>query len=213
MLERIPLPESIARSRLVAVVRATSIDTLPNVVSVLIENGITVIELTLTTPDAIRSMTELRSVWSDRALIGMGTVTTKGQARDSIAAGAQFLVTPITVPEIANISSEAGVPILMGAFSPTEVATAWDSGATAVKVFPASQVGPSYLRELRGPFLEIVTMPSGGVTIDDIPAWLSAGASAVSLGGSLIGSAFSGDLAGLAERARKAVDFVAKARN
>jgi 2-dehydro-3-deoxyphosphogluconate aldolase/(4S)-4-hydroxy-2-oxoglutarate aldolase len=213
VLERIPLPESIARSRLVAVVRATSIDTLPNVVSVLIENGITVIELTLTTPDAIRSMTELRSVWSDRALIGMGTVTTKGQARDSIAAGAQFLVTPITVPEIANISSEAGVPILMGAFSPTEVATAWDSGATAVKVFPASQVGPSYLRELRGPFLEIVTMPSGGVTIDDIPAWLSAGASAVSLGGSLIGSAFSGDLAGLAERARKAVDYVAKARN
>jgi 2-dehydro-3-deoxyphosphogluconate aldolase/(4S)-4-hydroxy-2-oxoglutarate aldolase len=194
-------------------VRATSIDTLPNVVSVLIENGITVIELTLTTPDAIRSMTELRSVWSDRALIGMGTVTTKGQARDSIAAGAQFLVTPITVPEIANISSEAGVPILMGAFSPTEVATAWDSGATAVKVFPASQVGPSYLRELRGPFLEIVTMPSGGVTIDDIPAWLSAGASAVSLGGSLIGSAFLGDLAGLAERARKAVDYVAKARN
>jgi 2-dehydro-3-deoxyphosphogluconate aldolase/(4S)-4-hydroxy-2-oxoglutarate aldolase len=213
VLERIPLPESIARSRLVAVVRATSIDTLPNVVSVLIENGITVIELTLTTPDAIRSMTELRSVWSDRALIGMGTVTTKGQARDSIAAGAQFLVTPVTVPEIANISSEAGVPILMGAFSPTEVATAWDSGATAVKVFPASQVGPSYLRELRGPFLEIVTMPSGGVTIDDIPAWLSAGASAVSLGGSLIGSAFSGDLAGLAERARKAVDYVAKARN
>ena len=212
MLERIPLPESIARSRLVAVVRATSIDTLPNVVSVLIENGITVIELTLTTPDAIRSMTELRSVWSDRALIGMGTVTTKGQARDSIAAGAQFLVTPVTVPEIANISSEAGVPILMGAFSPTEVATAWDSGATAVKVFPASQVGPSYLRELRGPFLEIVTMPSGGVTIDDIPAWLSAGASAVSLGGSLIGSAFSGDLAGLAERARKAVEYVAKAR-
>ena len=213
MLERIPLPESIARSRLVAVVRATSIDTLPNVVSVLIENGITVIELTLTTPDAIRSMTELRSVWSDRALIGMGTVTTKGQARDSIAAGAQFLVTPVTVPEIANISSEAGVPILMGAFSPTEVATAWDSGATAVKVFPASQVGPSYLRELRGPFLEIVTMPSGGVTIDDIPAWLSAGASAVSLGGSLIGSAFSGDLAGLAERARKAVDYVAQVRN
>jgi 2-dehydro-3-deoxyphosphogluconate aldolase/(4S)-4-hydroxy-2-oxoglutarate aldolase len=152
VFERIPLPESIARSRLVAVVRATSIDTLPNVVSVLIENGITVIELTLTTPDAIRSMTDLRSVWGDRAFIGMGTVTTKGQARDCIAAGAKFLVTPITVPEIAHISTEAGVPILMGAFSPTEVANAWDSGATAVKVFPASQVGPSYLRELRGPF-------------------------------------------------------------
>ena len=212
MIERVLLPESIARSRLVAVVRATSIDALPNVVSVLIENGITVIELTLTTPDAIRSMTQLRSAWGDRAFIGMGTVTTKQQARDCIAAGAQFLVTPITVPEIAHIATEAGVPILMGAFSPTEVATAWDSGATAVKVFPASQVGPSYLRELRGPFPEIVTMPSGGVTIDDIPAWLSAGASAVSLGGSLIGSAFSGDLAGLAERSRKAVDYVAQAR-
>lgn len=212
MIERVLLPESIARSRLVAVVRATSIDALPNVVSVLIENGITVIELTLTTPDAIRSMTQLRSVWGDRAFIGMGTVTTKQQARDCIAAGAQFLVTPITVPEIAHIATEAGVPILMGAFSPTEVATAWDSGATAVKVFPASQVGPSYLRELRGPFPEIVTMPSGGVTIDDIPSWLSAGASAVSLGGSLIGSAFSGDLAGLAERSRKAVDYVAQAR-
>ena len=157
-------------------------------------------------------MTQLRSAWGDRAFIGMGTVTTEQQARDCIAAGAQFLVTPITVPEIAHIATEAGVPILMGAFSPTEVATAWDSGATAVKVFPASQVGPSYLRELRGPFPEIVTMPSGGVTIDDIPAWLSAGASAVSLGGSLIGSAFSGDLAGLAERSRKAVDYVAQAR-
>lgn len=212
MIERVLLPESIARSRLVAVVRATSIDALPNVVSVLIENGITVIELTLTTPDAIRSMTQLRSAWGDRAFVGMGTVTTEQQARDCIAAGAQFLVTPITVPEIAHIATEAGVPILMGAFSPTEVATAWDSGATAVKVFPASQVGPSYLRELRGPFPEIVTMPSGGVTIDDIPSWLSAGASAVSLGGSLIGSAFSGDLAGLAERSRKAVDYVAQAR-
>jgi 2-dehydro-3-deoxyphosphogluconate aldolase/(4S)-4-hydroxy-2-oxoglutarate aldolase len=205
VLERVPLPESIARSRLVAVVRATSIDALPNVVSVLIENGITVIELTLTTPDAIRSMTQLRSVWGDRAFIGMGTVTTKGQARDCIAAGAQFLVTPITVPEVAHIATEAGVPILMGAFSPTEVATAWDHGATAVKIFPASQVGPSYLRELRGPFPEIVTMPSGGAAIDDIPAWLSAGAAAVSLGGSLIGCAFSGDDEGLAERARDAV--------
>ena len=211
MLERIPLPQSIERSRLVAVLRAPSIDTLPNIVSVLIENGITVIELTLTTPDAIRSISELRAVWGERATIGMGTITTAGQAREAIAEGAQFLVTPITVPEVAHIATEAGVPILMGAFSPTEVATAWDHGATAVKIFPASQVGPSYLRELRGPFPEIVTMPSGGATIDDIPAWLSAGAAAVSLGGSLIGSAFSGDLDGLAERARKAVDSVAKA--
>ena len=211
MLERIPLPQSIERSRLVAVLRAPSIDTLPNIVSVLIENGITVIELTLTTPDAIRSISELRAVWGERATIGMGTITTAGQAREAIAEGAQFLVTPITVPEVAHIATEAGVPILMGAFSPTEVATAWDHGATAVKIFPASQVGPSYLRELRGPFPEIVTMPSGGATIDDTPAWLSAGAAAVSLGGSLIGSAFSGDLDGLAERARKAVDSVAKA--
>jgi 2-dehydro-3-deoxyphosphogluconate aldolase/(4S)-4-hydroxy-2-oxoglutarate aldolase len=211
MLERIPLPERIARSRLVAVLRAPSIDTLPKIVGVLIENGITVIELTLTTPDAIRSISELRSVWGEVATIGMGTITTPGQAREATAEGAQFLVTPITVPEVAHIATEAGVPILMGAFSPTEVATAWDHGATAVKIFPASQVGPSYLRELRGPFPEIVTMPSGGATIDDIPAWLSAGAAAVSLGGSLIGSAFSGDLDGLAERARKAVDSVAKA--
>ena len=212
MLERIPIPESIARSRLVAVLRAPSIDALPNIVSVLIENGITGIELTLTTPDALHSISELRAVWGDRASIGMGTVTTPLQARESLAAGAQFLVTPITVPEVAHIASEVGVPILMGAFSPTEVATAWDHGATAVKVFPASKVGPSYLSELHGPFPEIVTIPSGGATIEDIPAWLSAGAAAVSLGGSLIGAAFSGDLEGLADRARKAVDSVAKAR-
>ena len=211
MLERIPLPQSIAQSRLVAVLRAPSVADLPSIVSVLIENGMTVIELTLTTPDAMRALSELRAVWGERATIGMGTITTPGQARESIAEGAQFLVTPITVPEVAHIATEAGVPILMGAFTPTEVATAWDHGATAVKIFPASQVGPSYLRELRGPFPDIVTMPSGGATIDDIPDWLSAGAAAVSLGGSLIGSAFSGDVAGLAERVQKAVDAVAKA--
>jgi 2-dehydro-3-deoxyphosphogluconate aldolase/(4S)-4-hydroxy-2-oxoglutarate aldolase len=205
VLERIPLPESIARSRLVAVLRAPSIDTLPKIVGVLIENGVTVIELTLTTPEANRSLSELREVWGEVATIGMGTITTPGQAREAIAEGAQFLVTPITVPEVAHIATEAGVPILMGAFSPTEVATAWDHGATAVKIFPASQVGPTYLRELRGPFPEIVTMPSGGATIDDIPAWLSAGAAAVSLGGSLIGAAYAGDDEGLAERARDAV--------
>jgi 2-dehydro-3-deoxyphosphogluconate aldolase/(4S)-4-hydroxy-2-oxoglutarate aldolase len=203
--ERIPLPESVTRSRIVAVLRAPSIAALPDVVETLVANGVTAIELTLTTPDAVRALSQLRAAWGDRASIGMGTITTAEHARECIDQGAQFLVTPITVPEIARIATEAGVPILMGAFSPTEVAAAWNHGATAVKVFPASQVGPSYLRELAGPFPEIVTMPSGGATIADIPVWLSAGAAAVSLGGSLIGGAFSGADSGLAERAREAV--------
>ena len=212
MAERIPLPERVRESGIVAVLRAPSIAVLPEVVGTLIENGITVIEVTLTTPDATRGLAALRAQWADRALIGMGTVTTREQAQASIAAGAQFLVTPITVPEIADVAASAGIPILMGAFSPTEVHAAWSLGAAAVKVFPASVAGPSYLRELSGPFPEIVTMPSGGATIADIPAWLGAGAAAVSLGGNLIGSAFSGDVTGLAERARQAIDAVAKAR-
>lgn len=205
MADRLPLPGLLLQTRVVAVVRAPSIGGLDDVVETLVRNGISTIELTLTTPAAVEALGPLRARWGDEVSIGMGTVTTSAQAQECVDAGAEFLVTPITVPEIAAVGIAAGVPTLMGALSPTEVHTAWVAGAAAIKVFPASLARPGYLRELAGPFPDLRTVPSGGVAIEDIPEWIAAGSVAVSLGGALLSGAFSGDLDGLAERSRRAV--------
>jgi 2-dehydro-3-deoxyphosphogluconate aldolase/(4S)-4-hydroxy-2-oxoglutarate aldolase len=203
-----PLPRFSVEDHLVAVLRAPRPDACAAIVDRLVESGIRCIELTLTTPDALRELPRLRERVGDSACIGMGTVTSEANARASLDAGAEFLVTPIVAPAVLALGVAAGVPVLCGALTPTEAHAAWSAGASAVKIFPASAVRPSYLRELRGPFPDLDAMPSGGVGFDDIVPWLAAGACAVSLGGSLIGDVFaeaSSDLEGRAQRARDAV--------
>jgi len=191
--------------RLVAVVRAPRASDCEPVVETLVQAGICIIELTLTTPGAIEELQRLRDRFGTAAVLGMGTVLTRQSATQAMDAGAQFLVTPVLVREVIDEANSRDVPVLSGALSPTEIYESIVCGADAVKVFPASAVGPRYLRELSGPFPGITLMPSGGVEIDDIAAWLSAGASAVSLGGSLIENAFDGELSALRERALRAV--------
>jgi 2-dehydro-3-deoxyphosphogluconate aldolase/(4S)-4-hydroxy-2-oxoglutarate aldolase len=117
--------------------------------------------------------------------------------------GADYLVTPITDREIVQAAVQRGKPVFPGGLTPTELHQGWSLGCTAVKLFPASTVGPGYISQLRGPFPDIVVVPSGGIAIEDVPAWIRAGALAVSRGGPLIGDAFKGgDLALLTERAR-----------
>ena len=205
---RHPLPAALLEGRLIAVLRAGHARDCWPVVDVLVANGIRMIELTLTTPGALDALPEIRRHTGSDAIIGVGTITTRSEASASLEAGADFLVTPIHVPGVAEVALGGGVPVFPGAFTPTEIHRTWSEGATAVKVFPASAVGPSIVRELAGPFPDIPLMPSGGVGLDAIPLWLGAGAVAVSLGGSLIGDAFSGDIDALAVRARRATDAV-----
>ena len=122
----------------------------------------------------------------------MGTIATAAEALRAIEAGAKYLVTPLTDPSVIAAAVAHGVAIYPGGLTPTELFAGWSAGATAVKVFPASVVGPGYVSMLRGPFPDIEVVPSGGVGINDAAAWIRAGSLAVSLGGPLIGDAFHG---------------------
>ncbi len=130
-------------------------------------------------------------------------------ARRAIDAGATFLVMPHLDTEIVSWAAGRGIPVLPGCATPTEVLAGWRAGAAAIKVFPASSLGPSFVRELRGPFPGIPVVPTGGVTLESIPAFIAAGAVAVGLGGWLLGD---GQPAAIRERAAAAVAAIAAAR-
>ena len=191
--------------RLVAVVRAPRASNCEPIVETLVTAGIRVVELTLTTPGALDELVRLRQRFGGAVALGMGTVLTRRSATLSMDAGAQFIVTPVLAREVIDEANDRGVPVIAGAFSPTEIHESVQRGADAVKVFPASAVGPRYFREISGPFPGTSLIPSGGVEIDDVAPWLAAGAAAVSLGGSLLKNAFDGEYDALRERALRAV--------
>jgi 2-dehydro-3-deoxyphosphogluconate aldolase/(4S)-4-hydroxy-2-oxoglutarate aldolase len=162
----------------------------------------------------LESVEGLRRELPEGVEIGIGTVTSPDQARAAIETGADFIVTPVTDSAIVMAAAAAaGIPAYSGGLTPTEIHMGWAAGAAAVKVFPASVVGPGYLSQLRGPFPGIELLPSGGVDIDDIPQWMSAGALAVSLGSPLIGDAFKGgSMAALRDRAARALELAGENR-
>ncbi len=205
---RTPLPQRLRTNPIIAVLRAREASACDPVIDALIAEGVVSIELTLTTPGTIDALPSLLARVGDAADVGVGTVTSSDHAQQAIDAGAAYLVTPITQPEIIATARAATVPVIPGGLTPTELFDAWQAGASAVKVFPAQTVGHAYGAHLRGPFPEIEFIPSGGVTLEQIPLWLNAGAVAVSLGGPLLGDALAGgSLAALRERARTAVEL------
>lgn len=201
---RVPPSGLLLAGRAVAVLRATGADRYLPVIDVLVAAGITSIEVTLTTPGTTEVLAQLVERYAGRAEIGVGTVLSEPSAVAVLEAGAAFLVTPTVQLDVIAVAREAGRAVFPGAFTPTEIAANWAAGASAVKVFPARSLGPSYLRAIAGPFPDALLVPSGGVTIEAVPQWLAAGAVAVSLGGELVGDALrGGDLDALADRARQ----------
>lgn len=192
--------------RVIAVLRAPNASCFEAVAETLLEAGVRGIEVTMTTAGAIESVAHLARVLPREAMIGVGTIREPDQLRAAADAGAQFAVAPHLRMDLVETAVELGLPIIPGALSASEVVAAWEAGAAAVKIFPASSVGgPSYLRALAGPLPEIALMPSGGIGVDDVAAYLDAGAVTVGLGGPLMGDAVhGGDLGALAERARRA---------
>lgn len=205
-------PPMLTRDHVIAVLRARHAREYAKVIDTLLRGGIRTIELTLSTEGAVEHLPEIiRGLESD-AEIGIGTVTSREQAVAAIEAGAAFIVTPVISREVIEICTAASVPVYPGGLTPTELHHGWTMGASAVKVFPASMVGPEYVAHLRGPFPDIEVVPSGGVDRIAAIEWIRAGASAVSIGGPLIGDAFAGgDLAALAERAHRLGDEVRQA--
>lgn len=192
--------------RVVAVVRARQIPDPVALADTLAKEGIRAVELTFTIPDVVDA---IRAVSSSSAVVGAGTVVTAAQAEEALEAGAQFLVTPTLVPELLEVAGET--PVILGAFTPTEIQSAVEAGAAAVKVFPARIGGPAYLRDLAGPFPNLSLIPSGGLNESNAAEYLEAGALAVYAGSSLTPPALveGGDLD---EIRRRAGAFVAALR-
>ena len=208
-----PVPSLLsANSRVVAVLRARHASAYAPVIESLLAGGVTLIELTLTTAGVVDHLPGLRQAFGQDANIGVGTVVDPDEAKLVLDAGAQFLVTPTVNTDVIAAAVDRGVPVFPGGLTPTELFTGWAAGATAVKVFPASTVGPGYCAQLRGPFPQMELVPSGGIGLDDAPAWITAGAMAVSIGGPLLKDAFEGgSLSQLTERCRRVSALVAEA--
>jgi 2-dehydro-3-deoxyphosphogluconate aldolase/(4S)-4-hydroxy-2-oxoglutarate aldolase len=200
-------------TRVVAVMRATHAREYAPVIEALVNGGVVSIELTLSTAGVFEEIGDLAARFGADAEIGVGTITSVEQAVAAIDAGAGYLVTPLTDAAIIDAAVSRGVAIYPGGLTPSELFTGWSRGGTAVKVFPASAVGPSYISQLRGPFPDIEVVPSGGIDIENAPDWIRAGALAVSLGGPLLGDAFKGgSLTALTERATRLRGLVDDAR-
>jgi 2-dehydro-3-deoxyphosphogluconate aldolase / (4S)-4-hydroxy-2-oxoglutarate aldolase len=174
--------EAIKVDRAVAVIRAERVADPVALANALADSGIRAVEFTFTIPDVLRA---IDAAAASRAVVGAGTVLTEAQARAAIDAGARFVVSPACVPELAKPCREAGIPVFMGALTPTDVDGAVKAAATAVKLFPARLGGPAYLRDLRGPFPDVAFLPSGGVDERNAHDFLEAGAVAVYAGSSL----------------------------
>ncbi|MBT2513690.1 bifunctional 4-hydroxy-2-oxoglutarate aldolase/2-dehydro-3-deoxy-phosphogluconate aldolase [Arthrobacter sp. ISL-30] len=200
-LPSLDLLEALAETRLLAIIRGSDPDACVNTALTLINTGVTVLEVSLTSKDALETIRRIAAAASGSAVIGAGTVLTEVQTLEALDAGAQFIVTPGLAPSV-DTASRLGVPLLVGALTPTEVLQAIERGASAVKLFPASLGGPGYLKALRDPFPDIHFIPVGGVDVDSVSSYLQSGALAVGAGSPLTGDApDGGSLAALQGRA------------
>lgn len=171
---------------LVAILRAPSGEILANVAEALYESGIDVVEVTFTVPGALEIISDVRRRLGDKVLLGAGTVLDTESARAALLAGAEFIVCPTVNVDVIRLCNRYSKVVMPGAFTPTEVLTAWEAGADVVKVFPADVGGPSYLKALHGPLPQVRLMPTGGVNLETLPAFVKAGACAVGLGSALV---------------------------
>ena len=196
---------AILETKVVAVIRMNDAAQLADVAAALRRGGVTALEVTMTVPGAVEIIREMARTKAPGTLVGAGTVLDAGTASDVIAAGADFVVSPVTDLEMIQACRDAEVLVAPGAFTPTEIVAAWRAGADIVKVFPATSLGPQFFRDLRGPLPQVRLMPTGGVTIENAREFLAAGAPAASASArpSSSKAVETGDWAALEERARR----------
>jgi 2-dehydro-3-deoxyphosphogluconate aldolase/(4S)-4-hydroxy-2-oxoglutarate aldolase len=209
----------IERAGLVPVVRAPSAALAERAAHALVGAGISVLEITLTVPDAVRVIETLAARYAGTAVVGVGTVLSADEVAVHVRAGAAFVVTPGFDPAIVEAAHALGVAAFAGALTPTEVIAAMKAGADMIKIFPCSALGGAkYLRALRGPLPGLKLLPTGGVTVHTVYEYIEAGATALGVGSELVdakllATAGDGPLDGLAARAREFLDALHKARH
>jgi 2-dehydro-3-deoxyphosphogluconate aldolase/(4S)-4-hydroxy-2-oxoglutarate aldolase len=171
---------------IVAVVRSESSESLGKVVRALAEGGVTAAEITFTVPNAVEVIREVRKDIGDAIVLGAGTVLDPETARAALLAGAEYIVSPTVNVEVIRLCRRYDKAIMPGAFTPTEIVTAWENGADVVKVFPADIGGPAFLKAIRGPLPQIRLMPTGGVDLTTAESFLKAGACCLGVGSALV---------------------------
>ncbi|WBQ08605.1 bifunctional 4-hydroxy-2-oxoglutarate aldolase/2-dehydro-3-deoxy-phosphogluconate aldolase [Kribbella sp. CA-293567] len=181
----------LTQRKVLAIIRADGPDRALECIRALVAAGITIVEVSLTTPGGAEAIARARTEFDASVLIGAGTVVSEAQADEVAAARADFVVTP-AITRGAHHSVELGLPLLCGALTPTEIISALDLGAMAVKIFPAKLHGPGYFRELRAPLPDAPLIAVGGVDVTTAPQYLQSGALAVGLGSPLLGDAGTG---------------------
>ncbi len=171
---------------IVAVMRSPDGSQLVEAARALAEGGVTVVEITLTVPDALDVLRAVRRALGDRLLLGAGTVLDPETARAALLAGAEYIVAPTLNLDVIRLCQRYDKLVMPGAFTPTEVLTAWQAGADIVKVFPADCVGPAFFKAMTGPLPQIRLMPTGGVDLNTAAAFLKAGACCLGVGSQLV---------------------------
>jgi len=215
LLGRASIAQQIEQFGVVAVIRLKDPAKLRAVVGALADGGVRALEVTMTVPRAVEMIRELAPTLPDGFLLGAGTVLDAATARAVIDAGATFVVGPVFRPDVISACHERGVPAMPGCFSPTEILAAHEAGADIVKVFPATMLGPQYIRDVRAPLPQVKLMPTGGVTLDNAGDWIRAGAVAVGIGSALVDTKAieEGRFDVIAANARKVVANVSAARS
>jgi len=199
----------------IAVIRADDSTQLGHAARALRDGGVTAMEVTMTTPNALDVIQNVSRELGDSILMGVGTVLDETTARLALLAGAQFVVTPVMRPEVIALCNRYSIPIVSGAYTPTEALTAHEAGADFIKIFPADGLGPGYVRALKAPLPQLEIIPTGGVDVDTCGDFIRAGCAAVAAGSSLVSKDLlkRGDWRALSDLAARFVAQVAQARS
>ncbi len=205
----------IEETGIIAIVRFDTPDELVEVARAISEGGVKVIEFTMTIPNALHVLETAAREFGDKVLLGAGTVLDPETARAAILAGAEFIVAPTfnhSVVELCHRYSKICIP---GVYTPTEILSAWQSGADFVKVFPAEALGPQFIKAIRAPLPQVKMIPVGGVTLETIPAYIQAGVAAVAVGSNLAPKKMVAErrFDEIRELAKKYVEVIKKARD
>src|SRR5215475_1488535 len=205
----------ISEAGVVAVIRAKSKDQLIDITNALLEGGVPSIEVTMSTPKAIAGIEQLADKFGEKAIVGVGTVLDSATARDAIAAGAQFVVSPMTDADVIGTTVRYGKVSIPGAFTPTEIVRAWTLGGDVIKVFPSTALGPQYFKDILAPLPQLKLTPTGGVDQKNAGAWIKAGAVCVGVGSALVSkdALAKNDWASITSSAKSFVEAVKKARS
>lgn len=178
--------QRLTEAAIIAVVRAPRRDLVVPLSEALVAGGVVAIEITTTTPDAFNAIRDVRAALGDRAMVGVGTVLQNITCRGALDAGAEFVVSPILRGSMVPLCHGAEVPVMLGAYTPTECQLAYEAGTDFVKLFPADTLGPAFVKAVRAPLPHLRIVPTGGVDLGNAGDFLSAGCAALGVGSSLV---------------------------